>query len=347
MNLDQAEYEKKTLYKTKGSFYIYLPKDWAQKFDLMNETHLFMKRVDAQSLLFSVTPFEMKLDPSAQITIDLDKIEEISQKKMKENFINAYTMGYKSILFKKKTKISLSIVKRIQQFTRQFIGIKIFQESEGEILLKEEPNQIQIQTLFQQMRVKIGLVLNYLIELLNLNGTSTIAELFEEIHQIKMYRYAIDRYTHRILHTPGLHLSNAMNINEYMTNFQITKVLDQIGDKIEEILTTYSIHQISNKWLISIYITELYKIATELRDKFENRNFSDPEELILKITEYKDASYHAINENIKDNAYLTRIGEIFQFFIEIFTMTQKLAWISEKTYQEQLENLPIPRLLLG
>ncbi|MHA1718312.1 MAG: PhoU domain-containing protein [Promethearchaeota archaeon] len=329
-----SDFEMKKVQKVKGSFFIYLPKKWCLQNNLNHQEKptLLLKQLTPKSILIqpSIDPKNTELPYCIDFEIDEIAANDLKQKETIEYKLNliltAYITGFKKIIINCNNKFPIKIKNRIYRMIKtRFIGMVILSESQNQIILEEHLDQIDIHALVKQLMVKVGLLMENSIELIeNLKQyedvIETINDIIEQDDQIDGYRYAIERFVHQILDHPKKILLYKISIIECLHYSETARSFERIGDHIIKIITLLKVKTISDKKFIIIHLSKMKQTYKLIEENFWETDTFKLFHLIREIMKYSKEVKQLIFANHADNDYLIpirRIGNICSDIAEI------------------------------
>ena len=204
--------EEKKVQEVKGSYYMYLPHDWAIQYQIDKQKKVYMKRMDDDTLLIQAGAGMNTTNSSLEIDLDSNPNQEVSPELYEDylfnQYLTAYVIGYNTIIFKKNSNISLPISSRIRKITQHFNGMMVVNESNTMVVVENTSTTVDIRQLIRQILTKVGLLMNMFIDIVERDADNELDELMAQDDQIDEHRYAIERQVHRILRSPTFALDS-------------------------------------------------------------------------------------------------------------------------------------------
>jgi len=319
MSAELTGMEQKKVQEVKGSFYIYLPKEWCIKYDIGGSKKVLMKHLDDDSLLIRAQKESGDTVDDSTFTINLDLDEkpndhvenELYERYLFNKYLTAYIIGVKTIIFKKRTNISLQIRSRIRKMTHNFLGMGIISENETSIVLEDTTTQVDLRLTARQILSKVGISITNLIEIIENNLQSEVPELISQDDQIDGHRYAIERQVHRILRYPTLALANKTNAIECLHYSEVGKLIERIGDYVVQIAKLVPVQNVQDRDYILKKLKIMYETFTTVQDYFDREDSFKFFELTEAIAKDKEEIISLIGSNHPDKSYLMHMRRIF------------------------------------
>ena len=228
--------EQKKVQEVKGSYYIYLPHDWAIQYEIDKQKKVYMKRMDDDTLLIQAGAETNTTESCLEIDLGSKPKQEITDQLYEDylfnQYLTAYVIGYNTIVFKKNSNISLPISSRIRKMTQHFNGMMVVNESNTMVVVENTSTTVDIRQLIRQILTKVGLLMNMFIDIVDRDADNELDELMAQDDQIDEHRYAIERQVHRMLRSPTFALDNKTNAIQCLHYSEATKIIERIGDHI-------------------------------------------------------------------------------------------------------------------
>jgi phosphate uptake regulator len=317
-------FEQKKVQEVKGSFYIYLPKSWAKKYDLETKKVVYINNLDDDSLLIrpdlgnSSTDSEKIIEwgpgPSDKTPISTDDFHDF----LLNQYLTAYIIGYHRIIFDKKSaSMSLKSRAKIRNFTQKLHGMMVVSESANQIIVEDTTITVNIQMLMRQILNKVGLLINTFNQIVKEDSEENIEDLIQQDDQVDEHRYAIERTVHKILRHPKLALEAKTNAIECLHYGQCAKIIERVGDYITKLAVLYKSEPIKNKEFVLDHLYKMYNTFTKMQDNFERTNSLQFYLLIKSIKQYAEETKEMINEGHPDKNYISPIRRINNLIADI------------------------------
>ncbi len=314
-------FEQKKVQEVKGSYYIYLPKNWCTKYGVAEQKKVFLRQLADDSLLIRSNSNALEFETQYIINLDLDmeRDKEISKEEYVDYLFNlyltAYIIGYRTIILKKRTKIPLKIKNRIHKITRKLYGMVVISETEEQIVVEEHLDEIDLRILSKQLLTKVGLLMDNYVELVEeLTDVKEIEEMVDEIieqdNQIDEHRYAIERYVHQILIYPTLGRTINVTSVECLHYSENTRLIERIGDHITKLAKLLKIQPIHDKKFVIDHLHGMVKYFHTIQDYYWRKDSLKFFALTRDIKEYSDEVKDFIYQDHPDTEYLIPIRRV-------------------------------------
>ncbi|OLS12860.1 MAG: phosphate uptake regulator [Promethearchaeota archaeon CR_4] len=227
--------EFKKVQCVKGSYYIYLPKNWCRKFVVGEQKEISMRQLDDESLL--ILPRDRKVEAQKELHIEIkgnNSLEFIMNK-----ILTAYIIGASRIIIEMegKEKIPLDFQTQISMLTKGLLGFSIIEQDASHIEIRDLSQSNVIKATMKQMLSKVHLVFENILDVLQ-KPEDLVHQLQLLIAQddiIDEYRYQIDRQTHLLLQNPSLSRQMEVSPVECLHFAQSARSLERIADHLGDI----------------------------------------------------------------------------------------------------------------
>ena len=279
---------RRQVHETKGSYYIYLPKEWITKNNIDKEKAVSLFEYFDDSLILKNDTDVFK--PDIEVVIPLDELKD-DKELLKNYIIAAYIIGANKITVStEKDTIKPQIREEVSQQIRDLPGFEIIDEHD-QIIHSKEIGQILdissiILTLFSTTTVMFRAIHDLIGDQPKDEETlkKELKAIIKRDDDIDRYRHMVDRQIHMILSDPYLISVQRLNPISTLHISQIASHIERIADHIVELAR-----------LIRLNVAELESLKDKLASLIEIgiENFS-----ILSIF-YKKGNYLEALEQIK------------------------------------------------
>ncbi len=320
-NLDN--FEQKKVQEVKGSFYVYLPKSWCQKYgiDRAQKRVVYLKTLADDSLI--IRPNSQSVESTSSYYIDLDSQPEARIDSTPENYVDylfnlmltAYIIGYRTIIIKKRTKIPIKIKNRIHRMTRKLYGMVVISENKEKIVIEEHLDEIDLRILTKQLLTKVYLLMGNYIEMVedispDIEIEEMVNELVEQDNQIDEHRYALERYVHQILNYPSL--GRIINVTpvECLHYSENTRLIERIGDYLMKLANTLKVQVLVDRKFVLKHLRYMYETYNTIQDYYWRTDSLKFFNLIQEIKIYSAEIKQLILDDHPDTEYLIPIRRV-------------------------------------
>ena len=229
---------KRQIHETKGSFYIYLPKDWIKN-----------NKIDEVKSVSFIDYFEdsliLKKDPDAgkiekEVHIPLNEIPN-DKDALKNYIIAAYIIGANKItVSSEKGLINSQIREEVSEQIRDLPGFEIITEDETIISAKEIGQILDISSIIQTLFSTTTVMFKAIQEIITKEKDPDLLRrelksIIKRDDDIDRYRHMVDRQSHVILSDPYLIAVQRISPIFTLHVSQIASHIERIADHIVEL----------------------------------------------------------------------------------------------------------------
>ena len=320
---------KRQVHETKGSYYIYLPKEWIIKNQIDKGEN---KKKSLTLIEYFDDSLILKNDPENQkdypVNISLDKIS--TDKNTLQNYIIAsYVIGANKItIYSEKDAINALTREEISQQIRDLPGFEIIEENDTTIVAKEIGQILDITSIIQTLFSTTTVMFKAIQELIS-NESKDEETLKRELKAIikrdddvDRYRHMVDRQSHLILSDPYLISVQKLNPISALHDSQIASHIERIADHIVELakFVRLNVNDIKNikdlkldlKKNLYEHINEGIKYFNQLMDINKKKDYLEALKLFKDIHEYEKS----IQKRLKTEEFnfgIYHLGRIFSY----------------------------------
>ena len=311
-DLDPEKFTEKRVQCVKGSYYMYLPKNLCEKYDIDHSKIVYMKQFADDSLLLQFKPKSRVKPEPFVINMNLQQDEADPEAKSSHSpsfeyllnqYLTAYIIGHGNIVFRNASKIPLTYRNRINAMTKRFYGMVVVSETATEIIMEEHLGTIDIDVFWMQLLSKINLLITNFIEIVQNIGTlensddlpELLDELIKQDDQIDEHRYAVEHICHKALKVPQ---TTSTSCVKYLHYSAMTRFIERIGDylvKMSTLLKTKPIHKPAFVLKQLNVMLDTYNAIQGFFDQTETVNIwqfiQDIESYAVKMKEYINAQH--------------------------------------------------------
>ncbi|MEM3511775.1 MAG: PhoU domain-containing protein [Candidatus Jordarchaeales archaeon] len=241
--------------EVKGSFYVYLPKEWCEKEGLKNGSELKIQELEDGSLLVIPAKKEVSSVPK-QGHISADNIET-----MQVLLLAAYITGAEQILLTSPSEISIEFREEIEKIVRNMVGMEIVKETDKTLLVRDISGFLLVEPILQRMFTVVSQVLKSVVRILRSGDAKEAAVIVNRDDDVDRYNWLMQRIVHLVLENPSL--SRKINIRpvEGFHYSYITRYIERIADHAVAIA-----HQVLEKGFVSEEASQLAEKAANMYD---------------------------------------------------------------------------------
>ena len=329
---------KRQVHETKGSYYIYLPKEWIIKNEIDKDPNkkrsLTLIEYFDDSLILKNDP---ELSKDYPVKISLDKIS--TDKNTLQNYVIAsYVIGANKItIFSEKDIIKAQTREEISQQIRDLPGFEIIEENDKNIVAKEIGQILDIKSIIQTLFSTTTVMFKAIQELISDPSKDEeslkreLKAIIKRDDDVDRYRHMVDRQSHLILSDPYLISVQKLNPISALHDSQIASHIERIADHIVE-LSRYVRTNVSDieklKEKLSEHINKGIEYFNKLFDINKKKDYLEALKLFKDIHEYEKGIQKRLKtENFNFGIY--HLGRIFSYCENIAEIL-----INETSYEE-------------
>lgn len=241
--------------EVKGSFYIYLPKEWCEKEGLKNGSELKIQELEDGSLLILPAGKEVSLTPK-QGHISTGSLEA-----MQVLLLASYIVGAEQILLASPGEISIEFREEIEKIVRNMVGMEIVKETDKTLLIKDISGFLLVEPILQRTFTMVSQILRSVVRILRSGDAKEASAIVNRDDDIDRYNWLMQRIVHLILESPSL--SRKLNIRpvEGLHYSYIMRYIERIADHAVAIA-----HQVLEKGFVSEEASQLAEKAASVYD---------------------------------------------------------------------------------
>ncbi|MFX1486295.1 MAG: PhoU domain-containing protein [Promethearchaeota archaeon] len=211
----------------RGSFYIYLPKNWCKKVGLKSgqELNLFESSDGAVTIL----PPGASLKGKAEIGF---KIDDYDEKTIITLIVSSYISGARKLEIISAWPISIEMREKISKITRQLLGFEIVSETEKGIVINDVSLALTIKPLMKRELSAVKYMLLSIISLLESPNVKDAKIIVNRDKDVDRYHYAIERLSHLALKNPTYALEVGLATEDCLNYYMASKFVERTADHI-------------------------------------------------------------------------------------------------------------------
>ena len=323
-DLDREKFTEKRVQCVKGSYYMYLPKNLCEKYEIDHSKIVYMKQFADDSLLLHFKP-QSRVKPEPFV-INMNIPQDESNREAKSShspsfeyllnqYLTAYIIGHGNIVFRNASKIPLTYRNRINAMTKRFYGMVVVSETAAEIIVEEHLGNIDINVFWMQLLSKINLMMTNFIEIVVSYGSmkkdDELLELLDELitqdDQIDEHRYTVEHICHKALKAPQITHTSCV---KYLHYSEMTRFIERIGDYLVKMSILLKSRVITEPAFILEQLNIMLTTYTSIRDFADRNDTVNLWEFIQKIDVYAVEMKQHINDKHPDTDFLVPIRRI-------------------------------------
>ena len=318
---------KRQVHETKGSYYIYLPKEWILRnnIDSNKEKVLSLIEYFDDSLILKNDPDISKVDKEVIIPLYDEKGNELDTKSLKNYIIASYIIGANKITISSKQSIKAKTREEVSQQIRDLPGFEIIVENESIIQSKEVGQILDINSIIQTLFSTTIIMFKAILEFIH-NPEKDPESIRQELKaiikrddDIDRYRHMVDRQSHLILSDPYLISVQKLNPISTLHISQIASHIERIADHIVE-LTRFIRFNIPTLNEIKEKLANLVQMGIDnfsvLASIYQKGNYLEALEQFKAIHTIEKSIQKKL-KNEEFNVGIYHLGRIFSYCVNI------------------------------
>ena len=266
--------ESRKIQEVKGSFYVYLPKNWCAKAKLKGGNEVNIQELEDGSLIiFSDRESHMR---KLNGTLDIENCESNMAQVM---LLASYIVGLDQMNLVSSKGISLEFRENVENAVRNMIGIEVVDETDRTIVIKDISEGTSIRPIIQRLLNTTGYILNSIVRILRNGDRKEAKVIINRDDDVDRYNWLIQRMVHLILENPSL--ARELNIRpiEGLHYSHITRYIERIADHAVAIAEQILISGAGNEEL-SKFAEKANNLYSSLLNVFFNRNLGKAFEIL-------------------------------------------------------------------
>lgn len=215
------------LNQVRKSFYVYLPRQWCDSFNLTKDSEVMMQRLADGSLL--VLP--PGLESRATTTLRVD-ISDTVGNDMQSALTGAYIVGAAEIELNFKSKVSLTMRERISEWIRRLPGYEILDEDSRRILISDTSEKQMILPILKRQFSTTKFMLGTLVHAMQEGRPEDADRITARDEDVDRHRYFVERMCHIALRDPAYARKVQISSSDCLHFSMATKKVERIADHV-------------------------------------------------------------------------------------------------------------------
>ncbi|MEM1610608.1 MAG: PhoU domain-containing protein [Sulfolobales archaeon] len=214
--------EERRIQEVRGSYILYLPKEWCRDLNLRKGSRVLIRRVGSKLVI------EPSETPRINLYSDVD-LDEIDENAIYHILISLYISGAEQIKIVSKKHLPSEVRKKIAAYVKHLPGFSLFDEARNFVVLREVRRGSELNTVTRRIILNARSLFEYVIRMYNGDiGEEDLEELDSEIDAI---RREAERIFNIMLTNPGLGSDSKVLQKSYIM-VQIARVIERISDHL-------------------------------------------------------------------------------------------------------------------
>lgn len=211
----------------RGSFYVYLPKNWCKRVGLKSGQELTI--FESSDGVITILPPGASLKGKTEISFKIDNYDE---KTIITLIVSSYISGARKLEISSALPISIEMRERISEITRQLLGFEIVSETERSIVINDVSLALTIKPLMKRELTAVKYMLSSVIILLESPSAKEAKIVVNRDKDVDRYHYAIERLSHLALKNPTYALEVGLTHENCLSYYIASKFVERIADHI-------------------------------------------------------------------------------------------------------------------
>jgi len=247
--------EERRIQEVRGSYILYLPKEWCKDLNLGKGSRVLIRRVGSKLV---IEPSEA---PRIKLYSDID-LDEIGEGSMYYMLISLYISGAEQIKVVSKKQLSGEVKKMISTYIKHMPGFSIFDEAKNFIILREVRRGSELNTVVRRIILNARSLFEYIIKIYS--GERAEEDLEELDSEIDAIRREAERIFNIMLTSPGLDSDSKILQKSYIM-VQIARVIERISDHLVAI-AQYTESSENDRAKIYSMLSNIYSYYTMIEE---------------------------------------------------------------------------------
>ncbi|MEM4970086.1 MAG: PhoU domain-containing protein [Sulfolobales archaeon] len=257
--------EERRIQEVRGSYILYLPKEWCRDLNLGKGSRVLIKRVGSKLV---IEPSEA---PRIRLYSDVD-LDEIGEGSLYHMLISLYISGAEQIKVVSKKPLSSEVKKMISIYVKHMPGFSLFDEARNFLVLREVRRGSELNTVVRRIILNARSLFEYVIK--TYGGDRAEEDLEELDSEIDAIRREAERIFNIMLTSPGLDGDSKLLQKSYIM-VQIARVIERISDHLVAI-AQYTESSEEDRAKIHSMLSNIYSYYTMIEELIK-QNLQDEE----------------------------------------------------------------------
>nr|MDO8082320.1 PhoU domain-containing protein [Candidatus Freyarchaeota archaeon] len=303
--------ESRKIQEVKGSFYVYLPKDWCVKAKIKGGSQVNVQELKDGSLIIfsSKEAYKRKLNG----TLNIENCESHMAHVM---VVAGYIVGLDQMNLVSTKEISLEFREYIENVVRDMIGIEVVDETDKSLLIKDISEGTSIRPIIQRLLNITGYILRGVVRILGNGDPKEAQTIINRDDDVDRYHWLVQRMVHLILENPSL--AQELNILpiEGLHYSHITRYIERIADHAVAIAEQILANGIANEEL-SKFAEKANNLYSSLVNVFFSRNLSKAFEILEQRNSLKKELRNLETEFPENKVIIIHLERIIDYCSDI------------------------------
>lgn len=235
---------RKVQFTGNSTFTISLPRGWVKRMGIRKGDVLGILQGEDGQITITPSISSKKSERIKTITVDREPAAHVERM-----LIGAYVMGFDGIVVKGRERIDIAIKEKIRQFTRSVTGVEIVEETQNRVVIEDlsDPYELSQEKAARRLHLIVKAMHTDAMNALEEGDQSLASDVINRDADADRIYWLIMKEHNMMSRNPGMAEKLHMGIDESSSYFQISRVLERIGDHAVQIarevqpLSSYSI----------------------------------------------------------------------------------------------------------
>ncbi|MBD3405275.1 MAG: hypothetical protein GF411_03950 [Candidatus Lokiarchaeota archaeon] len=215
------------LNKVRNSFYVYLPRDWCDTYNLNKDSEVKIQQSPEGTLIVYPPEFEPKKGGLLKFVID-----ESNKDSVESMLIGAYIVGSAGIHIEFSEELELETREMISRWIRRLPGFEILEEHSQSITISEISEIQVVMPILKRQFATTKYMLGGLISSMESEDTSKASKILNRDEDVDRHRYFVERLCHLALQDPSYARKIDISPPECLHFSLAAKYIERIADHI-------------------------------------------------------------------------------------------------------------------
>lgn len=314
------------LQELKGSYYIYLPKDWCKKIGLKANDLLNIEELSDGSLIIRSHDKIIK----EKLAIKIEITDKLDEKILKQILKAAYAIGVESLEIKTSTSIKLfELTELVIKILTALPGFEIVEEFENKIKIQNTGLGFDIIIVMRKLFTTVYNMLSSLSDAIKNNDLKLADSIVARDNEVDRNYMVAERLSHLSLKNPSLLWDNKITILDIIHFNVAAKYIERIGDHILGLAYDLLEGKKLDPKIIDIldYMIKFYEKTAQI---FFTKNFKEAKPLLSEC-EILEESIKKLFSSVENRMQVFHTRRIMRYCIDLAQISfyQQLSKISD------------------
>lgn len=243
------------LNQVRNSFYVYLPRNWCERFNLSKDSVVKIEQSTEGILRILPPEFVVKDSQGVKFVIDEDNKESIVNL-----LIGSYIVGAGEIELEFGNNLDISTREEVSQWVRKLPGYEILDEHSQSIIISDTSEKQGVFPILRRQFSTAKFMLTSLVETMKTGAHKEAERIIDRDEDVDRHRYFVERLCHLSLQNPAYARRIEINPPDALHFSLATKYIERIADHIcgaiEQLLRIQKVN------------SKLLKVAEKLVDAY-------------------------------------------------------------------------------